>query len=194
MHTQDSSPIIVNETPGSTEPATAPSASTATTTAAESSDVARPAIATTHIIRDTRSTEWQEQRYRGKKHNQCQHCSSHILPNLAGYGNAERTGNNIRKICDHRMPIMRRRRQYHTAKNLTPRTCSCETYRVDQCGRAYGSGRQRNQQQRRSMGAYKHQEHKERQHQRQQQLRFGRDDGNKAQCRKRRRPARKPAD
>ena len=26
-----------------------------------------------------------------------------------------------------RMPIMRRRRQYHTAKNLTPRTCSCET-------------------------------------------------------------------
>ena len=56
MHTQDSSPIIVNETPGSTEPATAPSASTATTTAAESSDVARPAIATTHIIRDTRST------------------------------------------------------------------------------------------------------------------------------------------
>lgn len=106
----------------------------------------------------------------------------------------ERTGNNIRKICDHRMPIMCRRRQYHTAKNLTPRTCSCETYRVDQCGRAYGSGRQRNQQQRRSMGAYKHQEHKERQHQRQQQLRFGRDDGNKAQCRKRRRPARKPAD
>ena len=88
-------------------------------------------------------SEEMEQRYRGKKHNQCQHCSSHILPNLAGYGNAERTGNNIRKICDHRMPIMRRRRQYHTAKNLTPRTCSCETYRVDQCGahtEAAGSG------------------------------------------------------
>ena len=52
--TQASTPIIMKETPGNTEPATTPSASTATVTAAESSAVTNPASDTTHIMRETR--------------------------------------------------------------------------------------------------------------------------------------------
>ena len=57
MQMQASKPIIAYVVPGSMEPETGPSTSTATAIAADSKAVANPANTATHIIRDTRSTK-----------------------------------------------------------------------------------------------------------------------------------------